>query len=56
MAERRGRTSFSRIDDRLRDKKWASSRNAVENMVSRAVEWGILKEVEENTYEAGRAI
>jgi len=56
LAERRGRTSFSRIDDRLRDKKWASSRNAVENMASRAVEWGILKEVEENTYEAGRAI
>jgi len=56
LAERRGRVSFRRIDDRLREKNWASSRNAVENMVSRAVEWGILKEVEENTYEAGRAI
>jgi len=56
LAERRGRVSFGRIDDQVREKGWASSRSAVENMISRGVEWGILKEVEENTYEAGRAI
>jgi len=56
LAERRGRVALGTLDEKVRAKNWASSRGAVENMVERAAGWGILSEVEENTYEAGRMI